>query len=66
MWLIWLLMMTVKESVMSSIDSNRAFWFSGSAGIPGGPQADGAGGPVIEDTNHNPGKSISRISLIQS
>ncbi|KAE8442943.1 hypothetical protein EG329_002547 [Mollisiaceae sp. DMI_Dod_QoI] len=44
-----------QESILSSIDSNRVFWFSGSAGIPGGPQKPDSGGPVIQNTDHRPG-----------
>lgn len=45
-----------KQSVMTSIDANRVFYLSGSAGIPNGPQSQDAGGPILQDTDRKPGK----------
>ncbi|KUJ11580.1 uncharacterized protein LY89DRAFT_739008 [Mollisia scopiformis] len=44
-----------QQAVMSSIDPNRVFFFSGSAGIPGGPQQSDEGGPVLQDSAGWPG-----------
>lgn len=56
--------MRFKQSVMSSIDPNRVFYFSGSAGIPNGPQSPDEGGPIMQDTDRKPGKlPMSPVSI---
>jgi len=55
---------------MSATDPNRLYWFSGSTGIPGGPQTPDEGGPVLQNAGNaqgqQPSPMYSRILLTLS